>query len=64
MPIPLGEKRLICVEEATKYLGVPKSTIFSLAWRRKIPSVRMGRHLLFDRQDLDQMIEAGKRKER
>ncbi len=64
MPILLGEKRLFSVEEAAKYLGVQKSTIYSWAWRRKIPSVKMGRRLLFDREDLDWMIEAGKRRER
>ena len=64
MPILLGEKRLFSVEEAAKYLGVQKSTIYSWAWRRKIPSVKMGRRLLFDREDLDWMIEAGKREAR
>ncbi len=64
MPILLGEKRLISVEDAAKYLGVQKSTIYSWAWRRAIPSVKMGRRLLFDREDLDWMIEAGKRRER
>ncbi len=58
------EKRLISVEDAARYLRVEKSTIFSWVWRRKIPSVKMGRRLLFDREDLDQMIEAGKRRER
>jgi len=64
MSIPLGEKRLLSVEEAARYFGVQKSTIYSWAWRRKIPSVKMGRRLLFDREDLDRMIEAGKRRER
>ncbi len=64
MPVLLGETRLISVEEAAKYLGVQKSTIYSWAWRRKIPSVKMGRRLLFDQEDLDRMIEAGKREER
>ncbi len=64
MPIPLGEKRLISVEDAARYLGVKKSTIYSWAWRRKIPSVKIGRRLLFDQEDLDRMIEAGKREER
>ena len=64
MPILLGKKRLISVAEAAKYFGVQKSTIYSWAWRRKIPSVKMGRRLLFDREDLDRLIEAGKRQER
>ena len=58
------EKRLISVEDAARYLGVQKSTIYSWAWRRKIPSVKMGRRLLFDQEDLDRMIEVGKREER
>ncbi len=59
-----AEKRLISVEDAARYLGVQKSTIYSWAWRRKIPSVKMGRRLLFDQEDLDRMIEAGKRRKR
>jgi len=58
------EKRLFSVGDAAKYLGVQKSTIYSWAWRRKIPSVKMGRRLLFDQEDLDWMIESGKRRER
>ncbi len=58
------EKRLISVEDIARYLGVQNSTIYSWAWRRKIPSVKMGRRLLFDQEDLDRMIEAGKREER
>jgi len=54
-------KRLLSVEEAAMYLGVRKSTIYSWSWRRKIPSVKMGRRLLFDRQDLDRIIEERKR---
>jgi len=59
-----AKKRLLSVEEAAQYLGVQKSTIYSRAWRRVIPSVKMGRRLLFDQEDLDRMIEAGKREER
>ncbi len=54
-------KRLLSVGEAATYLGVRKSTIYSWAWRRKIPSVKMGRRLPFDREDLDRIIEERKR---
>ncbi len=65
MAIPLDpDKQLLTVEEAAKYLGVQKSTIYSWAWRRKIPSVKMGRRRLFDQEDLDRIIEAGKREAR
>jgi len=55
------KSRLLSVQEAATYLGVQKSTIYSWAWRRKIPSVKMGRRLLFDREDLDRIIEERKR---
>ena len=54
-------KRLIGIDEASHYLGVKKSTLYSWSWSRKIPSVKMGRRLLFDLKDLDQLIELQKR---
>jgi len=64
MTVYWAEERLISVDDVARYLGVQKSTIYSWVWRRKIPSVKMGRRLLFDQEDLDRMIEAGKRRER
>ena len=55
------ENRLLSVEGSARYLGVRKSTIYSWAARHKIPSVKIGRRLLFDRKDLDDLIEKGKR---
>ncbi len=55
------ENRLLSVEGSAKYLGVRKSTIYSWAALRKIPSVKIGRRLLFDRKDLDDIIEERKR---
>jgi len=45
-----AKKRLISVE-----------TIYLWASQEKIPSVHIGRRLLFDQEDLDRMIEACKR---
>ena len=55
------EKRLIGVKEAAIYLGIQRSTLYSWAERRRIPSVKMGTRLLFDLQDLDRLIESAKR---
>ena len=55
------ENRLLSVEGSARYLGVRKSTIYSWAARHKIPSVKIGRRLLFDRKDLDDIIERSKR---
>ncbi len=55
------EYRLLSVEASASYLGVRKSTIYSWAAQKKIPSVKIGRRLLFDRKDLDDIIEGNKR---
>ncbi|MGI8784386.1 MAG: helix-turn-helix domain-containing protein [Acidobacteriota bacterium] len=54
-------KRLIGIEEAAGYLGVKKATLYSWAWKRAVPSVKMGRRLLFDLKDLDELIDLRKR---
>jgi excisionase family DNA binding protein len=54
--------RLRSVEEAASYLGLKKSTLYAWARRRQIPSVKIGRRLLFDRNDLDLLIETEKRR--
>ena len=56
--------RLIGVEQAEAYLGIKKSTLYVWAGRGVIPSVKMGRRLLFDLRDLDRMIERVKRVKR
>ena len=58
------QKRLIGVDEASQYLGIQRSTLYSWAERRRIPSVKMGTRLLFDLHDLDELIEAAKRPSR
>jgi excisionase family DNA binding protein len=55
-----AKKQLLSVGEAAQYLGVQERTIYSWASQENIPSVHMGRRLLFDQEDLDKMIEACK----
>ena len=55
------DKRLLGVEEAAQYLGIQKGTLYCWAHKRMISTVKMGRRLLFDRNDLDDHIEQGKR---
>ena len=59
-----AKKRLLSVEEAAQYLGLHPSTIHSWASQKKIPSVHIGRRLLFNQEDLDRMIEECKREAR
>jgi excisionase family DNA binding protein len=56
------DRRLCSVDEAASYLGLKKSTLYAWARRRQIPSVKIGRRLLFDQEDLDSLIESEKRR--
>ncbi len=55
-------RRLLSVKEAGLYLGLSPWTIRSLGWSGQIPEVRVGRRVLYDRQDLDRFVEASKRR--
>ncbi len=54
-------RRLLNVKEAAEYLGgISVWTVRSLGWSGEICQVRIGRRVLYDRQDLDRFIESVK----
>jgi excisionase family DNA binding protein len=55
-----GLPRLLNVREAALYLGTTPKTLYTLAWRRDIVFVKIGRSLRFDMKDLEKMIEDAK----
>jgi len=48
--------RLMTVIDAAKYLAISVSTLYGWVYQRRIPFVKMGRALRFDRADLDSFI--------
>jgi excisionase family DNA binding protein len=53
--------RLLNIKQAAKYLGTAVWTLRDLEWRGELPAVRnLGRRLLFDIRDLDQLIQRKK----
>jgi len=52
---------LMGLDEAAKYLAIQPSTLRRWAWERKIPSVKLGRRLLFRRDVLDELVERNER---
>jgi excisionase family DNA binding protein len=52
--------RLLNVREAARFLGTTPKTLYTMAWRRDILFVKIGRSLRFDVRDLEQMIEQAK----
>ncbi len=54
-------RRLLSVEDASAYLGISRWTMRGLGWNGEIPQVKIGRRVLFDREDLDAFVERSKR---
>jgi excisionase family DNA binding protein len=55
---------MLSVKDAAAYLGSSVWFVRNLVWDRKLPRLRFGIRLVFDRIDLDAYIEARKEEER
>jgi excisionase family DNA binding protein len=53
-------RRVLTLPETAAYLGVSPWTVRELQWSGMLPRVNLGRKLLFDRADLDALIERQK----
>lgn len=53
-------KRLFSPREIAQYLAVSPKTIYKWAFYRKIPVVKLGKALRFDRAEIDRWIEERK----
>jgi len=47
------EDKFFTIEEVTKYLNIPKSTIYKLSRRGELPSCKIGKQLRFRKSSLD-----------
>jgi len=52
--------RLMTVHQAAQFLSVSISTLYGWAWQRKIPFVKVGRALRFDKSDLEIFIQSNR----
>ena len=52
--------RLMTIRDAAKYLATSVSTLYGWVYQRRIPFVKVGRALRFDRADLDRFIESNR----
>jgi excisionase family DNA binding protein len=51
------QPRLLTVKEAAVYLASSPWFIRSLVWDRKLPKLKLGNRLVFDRIDLDRFVD-------
>jgi excisionase family DNA binding protein len=58
-PAPLAA-RLLTLRQTADYLGLSTWTVRELQWKGRLPRVALSRKLLFDRADVDRLIDASK----
>lgn len=51
------ERRLLTIPEAAQYTGLSPHTLYTMVSQRRIPYVKVGRLVKFDRTMLDQWIK-------
>jgi excisionase family DNA binding protein len=54
------QQRLLTVQEAAHLLSVSVSTLYGWVWQRRIPFVKVGRALRFERDDLERFIQSNR----
>lgn len=56
------EKRYASIKEVSVYTSLPVKTLYDWAGQGIIPSIKLGRRVLFDLYDIDELLEKLKRK--
>ena len=54
------QSQYLTVEELCQLLKLKKSYIYDLTYRKKIPFIKIGRHLRFDLEEIQKWIENNK----
>lgn len=57
------EKRFLSLPEVSEYLGLPKGTLYTWAWQRRIPHLKIGKLLKFDIIEINQWLKDKRVKE-
>ncbi len=52
--------RYLRVPQAASYLGLASKTLYHLAEERRIPYIKKGRTIFFDKMDLDKWMQDGR----
>ena len=55
------KKRYANIKEVSEYTSLPVKTLYEWASIGRIPSIKMGRRVLFDLEDIDRLLASLKR---
>lgn len=56
------KKRYANIKQVSEYTSLPVKTLYEWASVGRIPSIKYGRRVLFDLQDIDKVMDSLKRK--
>ncbi len=57
----MTNRRYVNINVVSEYMSIPVKSLYELASQGRIPSIKYGRRVLFDLQDIDKMMESKKR---
>ena len=57
----MTNRRYVNINEVSEYTSLPVKSLYELANLGRIPSIKLGKRVLFDLQDIDKMMESMKR---
>ncbi len=55
------KKRYVSVKEVSEYTSLPVSTLYEWSGTGRIPAIKIGRRVLFDLKDIDNLMASLKR---
>lgn len=55
------KKRYVGIKEVSLYTSLPVKTLYEWAGTGRIPSIKLGRRVLFDLHDIDKVMDSLKR---
>ena len=57
----MTNRRYVNINEVSEYTSLPVKSLYELASQGRMPSIKLGRRVLFDLHDIDKMMESMKR---
>jgi len=51
------ERKFLTIDELSQYLGIKKSTLYAKVERREIPFYRVGRLIMFKKEEIDAFMD-------
>ena len=57
----MTNRRYVNINVVSEYMSIPVKSLCELASQGRIPSIKLGKRVLFDLQDIDKMMESMKR---